>query len=120
MSTISYQTRVEEFVATTDSEIGPTNGSKPVLSSTRKRDEEFWFEDGTIILIVEDIEFRIYRGLLASQFPVFKDMLSLPQPTLPLSTCKDGTSPCAEVYLSDSARNWRAVLRLMMPTQSAK
>lgn len=120
MSTISDQTRIEEFVATTDSKISPNSGSNSVLSTTRKRDEEFWFEDGTIILIVQEIEFRIYKGLLASQSPVFKDVLSLPQTTLPLLACKDGTSPCAEVCLPDSARDWRAVLRLMMPTQNAK
>ena len=36
------------------------------------RDAEFWFGDGTVILVAKDIEFRIYRGLLADYSPVFK------------------------------------------------
>ncbi|KAJ2989084.1 hypothetical protein NUW54_g1873 [Trametes sanguinea] len=44
------------------------------------RDEEFWYDDGTIILIARNVEFRIYKGILAEHSPVFKDMFSFPQP----------------------------------------
>ncbi|OJT06025.1 hypothetical protein TRAPUB_3123 [Trametes pubescens] len=44
------------------------------------KDEELWFEDGTLILIARDVKFRIYKGPLIAHSPVFKDMLSLPQP----------------------------------------
>ncbi|KAM5537293.1 hypothetical protein V8D89_009023 [Ganoderma adspersum] len=29
-----------------------------------RRDPEFWFSDGTVILVAKDVKFRIYRGLL--------------------------------------------------------
>ena len=76
----------------------------------RIRDTEFWFEDGTIILIAQDIEFRVYKGFLASRFPVFSDMLSFPQPLTAQGDLQEDQgsvpSPCPTVYLSgDSARD---------------
>ncbi|KAI0703099.1 hypothetical protein C8Q76DRAFT_801948 [Earliella scabrosa] len=99
----------------------PEEGKQEGVSS-RKRDAEFWFEDGTIILIAQDIEFRVYKGLLASRFPVFSDMLSFPQPLTAQGDLQEDQgsvpSPCPTVYLSgDSARDWRMVFRLFMPKE---
>ena len=44
------------------------------------RDEEFWFDDGTIVLVAGDIEFKVYARPLVGHSLVFKDILSLPQP----------------------------------------
>ncbi|KAJ7689821.1 hypothetical protein B0H17DRAFT_1202070 [Mycena rosella] len=44
------------------------------------RVEELWFEDGNIVLQAGNSQFRVYRGILAARSPVFKDMLSFPQP----------------------------------------
>lgn len=46
----------------------------------RKRDAEFWYSDGNIILVARDVEFRVFKGILAEHSPVFRDMFSLPQP----------------------------------------
>ncbi|KAL1938152.1 hypothetical protein VTO73DRAFT_11981 [Trametes versicolor] len=81
-------------------------------SVLRKRDEEFWYCDGSIILVAGDVEFRIYKGLLADHSPVFKDMFSLPQPPATASPTND---PCPVVYLSDSPDDLRHVLRAYMP-----
>ena len=40
----------------------------------RARDEDFWFEDGTVVLVAEGVEFRVYEGLLADHSPVLRDM----------------------------------------------
>jgi hypothetical protein len=45
-----------------------------------------WFEDGNIILLVEDDDhrmlkaFKIHRGVLARQSEVFETMFDIPQP----------------------------------------
>lgn len=51
----------------------------PDLSShagdvVRARDAEFWFEDGTIVLVARDVEFRVYKSILADHSPVFSNM----------------------------------------------
>ena len=38
------------------------------------KDKEFWFNDGTVILVAQDVEFCIYKGILAEHSPVFSDM----------------------------------------------
>lgn len=48
-------------------------------ASPRQRDTEFWYDDGNIILVARDVEFRVFKGILAEYSPVFKDMCSLPQ-----------------------------------------
>ena len=89
----------------TDAEATPSH------SMPSKRDEEFWFEDGNVILVARDVEFRIYKGLLADHSPVFRDMFSLPQPPAP----SDGEiPPCPIVHLSDSPEDLRYVLRIYM------
>ena len=57
-----------------------TNFSTPTADpGIRKKHPEFWFEDGNIILVAQDVEFKVYKGPLIKQSPVFRDMLSLPQ-----------------------------------------
>ncbi|RPD58544.1 hypothetical protein L227DRAFT_654629 [Lentinus tigrinus ALCF2SS1-6] len=41
-----------------------------------KRDEEYWLEDGTVILVARDVEFRVYSGILASNSTVFRDLFA--------------------------------------------
>ena len=63
-----------------------------------ERDENFWYEDGTIILIAATVGFRVYRGPLAKHSPVLRDMLSFPQPPVRIvgATCN-----CNSIRLSD-------------------
>lgn len=44
------------------------------------RIEALWFEDGNIVLRAGNALYRVYRGTLATHSPVFKDILSFPQP----------------------------------------
>ncbi|KAI0706740.1 hypothetical protein C8T65DRAFT_225860 [Cerioporus squamosus] len=48
--------------------------------TTKTRDADYWFDDGNIILVAEDVEFRVYAAPLMRCSPVFREMLSLLQP----------------------------------------
>ncbi|KAI0686099.1 hypothetical protein C8T65DRAFT_154058 [Cerioporus squamosus] len=76
----------------------------------RTRDDELWFDDGTIIIVAQHTEFRVYRSYLAERFAVFEDMLAFPQPTIP---DESEDLPCPTVHVTDSARDWRNILRVM-------
>ncbi|KAL1938258.1 hypothetical protein VTO73DRAFT_11709 [Trametes versicolor] len=86
---------------------------KDVAECARTRDEEFWYSDGNIILLAHDVEFRVYKGLLAEHSPVFKDMFSLPQPPSPVTAPSEDA--CPVVHLSDSPEDLRHILRVYMP-----
>lgn len=55
---VSVNAEVER--ATNLVELDELSGQKPP-----KHDDEFWFEDGTIILITDNVAFRVYEGLLS-------------------------------------------------------
>ncbi|TFK81135.1 hypothetical protein K466DRAFT_558289 [Polyporus arcularius HHB13444] len=78
-----------------------------------QQDEEFWEEDGTIVLIAGNVKFRVYRGLLAQHSPLFTEALSLPQPT-------SNSKPCPIITLHDSPEDWRHLLRLLLPRKLSK
>ena len=44
------------------------------------RSNEVWFEDGTLIVVSDNVYFRVYKGILAFHSPVFEDMVKFPQP----------------------------------------
>ncbi|KAM5544059.1 hypothetical protein V8D89_002245 [Ganoderma adspersum] len=73
-----------------------------------KKDEEFWFDDGNIIVVAGDTAFKLYKGILSSVSPVFKDLFSMPQPNNPETM--DG---CLVVRLNDSATELGHFFRLV-------
>lgn len=89
----------------------------PALTPARTRDGEFWFEDGSIILVAGDVEFRVFKSILAQYSPVFSDMFSLPQPSF---TSGSPADPCPVVHLSDSPEDLRHILRVSMPKSSTR
>ena len=70
-----------------------------------------WFEDGNLILVAGNVEFRVYKGPLIVQSGFFKDMLSLPQPQDGLVACASSGPSCAVVPLTESAQDVRHFLR---------
>ena len=81
-----------------------------------RRDDEFWFDDGTVILIVGDVGFRVYRGLLTAVSPVLDDMLSRARAHVK-SVSPDATFKHKHYRIllpRDSARDWQYVLRVLM------
>ncbi|KAJ7146475.1 hypothetical protein C8R44DRAFT_757568 [Mycena epipterygia] len=65
------------------------------------------FDDGTIVLQVENTLYRVYRGLLASRSTVFRDTFSIPQPATEESTQIEG---CPVVQLHDRAKDFTRFL----------
>lgn len=61
------------------------------------RHEDFWFGDGTIVILVEKYAFRVHGSILCKQSEVFSGMLDVPQP--PSEPQMDG---CPVVKLTDS------------------
>ena len=98
----------------------PRRGSTtpgPKTTAGRERDDEFWFEDGSIVLVAENVEFKIYKGLLSERSSVFRDMFSLPQPT---SENGETLKGCPEVTLADRAQDVRELLHVVMPKGDAR
>ena len=50
----------------------------PQESDCREKDKEFWFEDGTVIIVAKDVEFRVYAGIIAAHSPVLKELFEKP------------------------------------------
>lgn len=86
------------------------------------RDAEFWFDDGTVVLVARDIGFRIYKGILTKNSPVFHDMFSFPQPQASTSppSLSAAADPCPIVYLPDSPEDLRHILRVCMPNSGSR
>lgn len=81
-----------------------------------KQDEEFWFSDGTVILVAQDVEFRVYKGPLEDSSSVLKDLLAQSQDTRLLELCGQHDFPCPVVHLTDSPHDLRHVLLYLMPS----
>lgn len=95
--------------------------SAAASASVRTRDEDFWYSDGNIIIVARDVEFRVYKGLLADHSAVFRDMLAFPQPPVPTpSNAGSAEDPCPVVHVSDSPEDFRHILRFYMPRDNSK
>ena len=80
-----------------------------------KKDGEFWFDDGSIVLVASSIAFKVYKGPLVDHSPIFRDMLSLPQPAAPPLPSSNVSPPI--IRLPDSAVDLRHLLRVLMPSK---
>ena len=77
-------------------------------SEPATRSENFWFDDGSIILEVESTQFRIHRSILARYSTVFDDLFQVPQPESDKSDWVDG---CPIVGMSgDTTKDWEHIL----------
>ena len=78
------------------------NRSEGPSTGARRKDEDFWYEDGNITLATRDVDFRVFKGILAEHSPVFKDMFAIPQPSgNPSPTAQ--ADDCPIIHLADSA-----------------
>ncbi|KAL6298848.1 hypothetical protein BKA93DRAFT_33782 [Sparassis latifolia] len=75
-------------------------------TSDPQQDAEFWFEDGSIVLIAQDIAFRVHRGVLSRHSEVFRDLLKVPGK-------QEEKFGCPFVHLSDSPADLRSLLRVL-------
>ena len=83
----------------------------PIPLEDLEHHEEFWLEDGNIVLIAQNVGFRVYKGLLTKQSVVFKDLFSAGE------TCADETyDEVPVVRLFDSPVDLRHLFRVLLPT----
>jgi hypothetical protein len=67
-----------------------------------------WFDDGNIVLEAEQMQFRVYRGILSENSVIFKDMFNLSRPG-----SEAEVEGCPVVHLSDRADDLRMVLEVL-------
>ncbi|KAF7364327.1 hypothetical protein MSAN_01092800 [Mycena sanguinolenta] len=60
---------------------------------------EFWFDDGTIVLQVENTLYRVYHGLLASHSVALRDTVPMPKPQTPMEENAQEIEGCRFVKL---------------------
>ena len=77
----------------------------PVLHPKRS---EPWFQDGNIILEAGLTQFKVYRGILALNSDIFRDMFAVSQPVE-----QESVDGCPIVHLSDSPDDVRYVLNAL-------
>ncbi|RPD55205.1 hypothetical protein L226DRAFT_493329 [Lentinus tigrinus ALCF2SS1-7] len=73
-----------------------------------ERDDEFWFEDGSVVLVASNVGFKVYKGLLTAHSPIFCDMFARSQPD-----DKEIYDGCPFVHVSDSSQSLKHFLRAM-------
>ncbi|KAJ6458584.1 hypothetical protein C8R47DRAFT_1028533 [Mycena vitilis] len=73
------------------------------------RSSDFWFEDGTVVLRVENTLYRVYRGILASRSTVFRDTFSIPQP----AEGGEYIEGCPVVRLHDKEKDFTVFLKAL-------
>lgn len=71
---------------------------------------DIWFEDGNVIIQAEKTHFKVYRGGLAANSSIFKDMFSMPQPP---SAGELDVEGCPVVHVSDTAEDIAIVLQAL-------
>lgn len=75
-----------------------------------KRHEEFWFDDGSVVLVARNTGFRVFRSLLAAQSTVFGGMLACSS-----VSAEEMLEGCPVVRLSDSPEDVAHLLRVLLP-----
>ncbi|KAH9937913.1 uncharacterized protein BXZ73DRAFT_44668 [Epithele typhae] len=75
------------------------------------RDTEVWYHDGNVVLVAEDVAFRVHRSILeASKSAVFRTLFEVPQP---LPAAADHLDGCPVVHVSDCAYDMREFLAVL-------
>ncbi|KAF8149053.1 hypothetical protein B0H34DRAFT_734667 [Crassisporium funariophilum] len=82
--------------------------AKPGVKDPIVRHPEFYFPDGSVVLIVERTAFRVHQSVLARHSEVFNGMWDVPQP--PQVDMYDG---CPTVWLTDSKNDFTDVMRVL-------
>lgn len=72
---------------------------------------DLWWEDGNIVIQAETTQFRVYKGHLATHSEIFRDMFSIPQPSMDPKETVEG---CPVVQVSDTAEDWTYILQALL------
>ena len=96
-----------------DTDRCPSNNSTDtdVSLPSIERDLDFWYTDGNVVVVAQQVAFRVHRGLLARQSYIFRDLFIIPTPTVPAQI--DVIDGCPVVCVSDSSNDFWALLRVI-------
>ncbi|EKM48685.1 uncharacterized protein PHACADRAFT_266208, partial [Phanerochaete carnosa HHB-10118-sp] len=75
------------------------------------RSPDVWYDDGNVVLQVDDTLFKLYKGILSNESAVFQDMFSLPQP----DTGVESYDGCLLVKLHDDLVHMKLFLLATSP-----
>ncbi|KDQ17865.1 hypothetical protein BOTBODRAFT_171575 [Botryobasidium botryosum FD-172 SS1] len=78
--------------------------------TVRTRDHKYYFEDGNIILLVEDTLFNVHRSLLAQDSSIFGSTFSLPVSQTTSSDLEGSSDDSPFLLPGESAENFRLLL----------
>ncbi|KAG6916681.1 hypothetical protein DXG01_005802 [Tephrocybe rancida] len=67
----------------------------------------FWYNDGSIVLIVANTAFRVHQSILSQHSSVFADLFTVPQPV----DGKDAVDGCLLVHLQDNLEDFTEVIK---------
>ncbi|KAG6895935.1 hypothetical protein C0992_011482 [Termitomyces sp. T32_za158] len=74
-----------------------------------RKDKEFWFSDGSIVLVIQDVAFCVHKSILGKHSKVFSDLFVVPQPQNDVEKI-DGIPV---VHLADDLGHFTDVLRAL-------
>lgn len=72
------------------------------------RDEDYWLDDGNIVLAVQGRTFRVHKSVLCRTAPFFSTLFSVPQPA-----DRETMEGCPLVHMQDSLQEVRLLLRII-------
>ncbi|KAF6744278.1 hypothetical protein DFP72DRAFT_929615 [Ephemerocybe angulata] len=72
------------------------------------RSEDFWFEDGNLVLQAEDVQFKVHKGVLSRYSPVFATILSMPH-----TDDEPAVEGCPVLHVYDDCTDIRNLLLLL-------
>ncbi|KZP17860.1 hypothetical protein FIBSPDRAFT_933786, partial [Athelia psychrophila] len=67
-----------------------------------------WFEDGNIVLEAEKVQFKVYKGILAANSAIFRDMFAIAQ-----AQGEELVDGCPLVHLGDKSQDLAHVLEAL-------
>ena len=85
-----------------------SNAEAPRPPSECTRSPTLWFDDGSIVLQAEGVRFKVYKGILAANSVIFRDMFAMAQ-----ATDRELVEGCTVVHLGDKAEELTFVLEAL-------
>jgi len=88
----------------------PQKRQRSDITGDPRTRSEYWFQDGNIVLQVENTLFRVHQSILSRESQIFKDTFSMPQVPSQEDELIEG---CPVVRLSDTAEDMGNIISLL-------
>ncbi|KAI0640938.1 hypothetical protein C8Q79DRAFT_424060 [Trametes meyenii] len=76
-----------------------------------RRDSEYWFDDGSIVIVARDTAYKVHKSILARHSRVFSDLFSAPQ-----TTADDYVECTPAVHVQDAPSDFSNLLKALYDT----